>query len=244
MRIKLHKCRIVFFDLEFYVPEELRNNKGFVYNPWDKRCKLIGGTFFTANPIRDFERKSDYVRKKSKSFWLWKNNNNERQLVENITIYLRSAYNLVINAHDGAVSPVLTGINITSSDVPAIFELIKRYKILSNQEAFALQNRFRIVDLSSVSIPAFNNSTFFLYPKTKNNILNKYYNGEKFESGKSVWDMFDNREFSGIEDRVLKEIIASFICYKNMKKDFDKFKELEKIQKKREKIQIGSKKEP
>ena len=60
IRIKLNKCRVIFFDLEFYVPEKLRGNKGFVYNPWDKKCKLIGGAFFAANPVRDFKRESDY----------------------------------------------------------------------------------------------------------------------------------------------------------------------------------------
>lgn len=45
----------------------------------------------------------------------------------------KTACEQVKNAHEGAVSAILCGIGITSSDVPILFELFKRFHILSNQ---------------------------------------------------------------------------------------------------------------
>ena len=53
-KININKCRIIFFDLEFYVPERSRTKTGFCYNPWDKSCKILGGSFLIANPEKDF----------------------------------------------------------------------------------------------------------------------------------------------------------------------------------------------
>ena len=71
MTLKINKCRIVFFDLEFYFPEASRVKSGLCYNPWDKKCKLLGGAFLVANPANDFQISSEEVLKKTESFWLW-----------------------------------------------------------------------------------------------------------------------------------------------------------------------------
>ena len=230
--IKPSKCRIIFFDLEFYVPEASRSENGFCYNPWDKGCKFLGGSFLLANPEKDFETTESKIANKIQSFWLW-DHQAEHALVESIYQVLKSAFDIVQNAHDGAVSPILCGIGITSADVPIIFELFKRYKVLTNTEAFAFQNKFRVVDLSQISIATFNNPSYFLYPKTKSNILNKYLDNKKFESGKSVWDLYEAKDFEGIKERVLDEVVSTHKCYELIKRDLDKFKNLEAREKKR-----------
>jgi len=233
-RIVLNKCRIVFFDLEFYVPESSRTEHGFCYNPWDKKCKFLGGSFFLANPTRDFELTDLKIKNKIKSLWRW-NYQSERKVLEAVYTLLNDVIELVKNTHKGKVSPILCGIGITTSDIPILVELFKRYKILTNAEAFVFQNKFRVVDLSQLSISTFNNGNNFLYPKSKNEILNKYLSGQKFESGKVVWELYESKDYIEIESRVINELIATHKCYKLINDDLHKFKRLEMADKKRKK---------
>ena len=234
IRTILGKCRIIFFDLEFYVPENSRSETGFCYNPWDKSCKILGGSFLLANPEKDFGITESDVLKKTKSLWLWEHGS-EKELLQQIYNILKSAYDTVRNAHDGAISPILCGIGITSSDIPILFELFKRFNILTNPEAFSFQNSFRAIDLSQLAVATFNNPNNFLYPKTKSHILNKYLPDTKFETGKSVWELYESKDYQGIQNRVLSEVYSTHRCYELIKTDIDKFKSLELSQKKREK---------
>lgn len=235
-RIRPGKCRVVFFDLEFYVPVKMRTESGFCYNPWAEDCRFIGGSFLVANPERDFNVAKSEVLKKTESFWLWEHAT-EKEVLENIYALLKAACDKVKNAHDGAVSAVLCGIGITSADVPILFELFKRFHVLSNQEAFAFQNSFRIVDLSQLAIGTFNNPNNFLYPKSKNHILNKYIHGTKFESGKTVWQLYEAESHADIQSRVLDEVYSTYKCYELIRLDFELFKNLEARNKRNEKIQ-------
>ncbi|WP_336365467.1 hypothetical protein [Marinobacter sp. C2H3] len=234
-RAILGKCRIIFFDLEFYVPKNSRSKTGLCYNPWDKSCKILGGSFLLANPEKDFGITESEVYKKTKSLWLWEHRS-EKELLQRIHNILKGAHEIVWNAHNGAISPVLCGIGITSSDIPILFELFKRFGILTNSEAFTFQNSFRVIDLSQLSIATFKNQNSFLYPKTKSHILNKYISGLKFASGKSVWELYESKDFKKIKERVLSEVYATHRCYELIKSNLDKFKTLELSQKKREKI--------
>lgn len=234
IRTKISKCRVVFFDLEFYVPEASRSENGFCYNPWDKSCKILGGSFLLANPVKDFDITESDVLKKTKSLWLWEHPS-EKELLQQIYNLLKGAYDTVRDAHDGAVSPILCGIGITSSDVPILFELFKRFKILTNSEAFSFQNGFRSIDLSQLAVATFNNPNKLLYPKTKGHILNKYLPDTKFETRKSVWELYELKNYEAIQSRVLSEVYSTHRCYELIKSDIDKFKSLELSHKKREK---------
>lgn len=66
--------------------------------------------------------------------------------------------------------------------------------------------------------------------------LNKYLPGTKFESGKSVWELYESNDHDGIRTRVLNEVQSTHRCYELIKCDFDKFKALELSHKKREKL--------
>lgn len=234
-RIRPEKCRVVFFDLEFYVPEKKRTESGFCYNPWDKDCRFIGGSFLVASPERDFNIAKSEVHKRTKSFWLWEHAT-EREVLEGIYALLKAACDKVKNAHDGAVSAILCGIGITSSDVPILFELFKRFHILSNREAFAFQNSFRVVDLSQLAIGVFNNPSKILYPKSKSHILNKYMYGTKFEPAKSVWHLYETKSHAEIQSRVLDEVYSTYKCYELIQSDFELFKILEARNKRHEKL--------
>lgn len=232
IRTNLHKCRIIFFDLEFYVPDSSRIENTFCYNPWDKDSKLLGGAFLVVNPTRDFDLTDQQVHSKIKTFWLWKYQS-ERELLTEIYKLLSKTEKIVSKAHKNRLSPILCGIGITSSDVPIIFELFKRYQILSNQEAFVLQNKYRYIDLSQLGIATFNNSNKFLYPKTKNTLLGKYLNGTKFEAGYTVWEMYENNQLKDIEKRTRREVLITHKCYEKIHTDISNFKILEKSEKRR-----------
>jgi len=235
LRLELSKCRIVFFDLEFYVPESNRVNTGLCYNPWDKGSRLLGGSFFVANPKRDIKCSTHTVANNIQSFWLW-NYQSEKDLLSEIYELLKNTLSLVHKAHKKKVSPLLCGIGISSSDVPVLIELFKRYKILSNAEAFRFQSNFRVMDLSQLGIVCFNNGNDFLYPKIKNELLNKFMPGTKFESGKSVWDLYESKDYTGITERVNDEIISTHHIYKSLLSEYRGFKRLEKEEKRRIKI--------
>lgn len=213
--------RIVFFDLEYYVPEKHRRKDGLSYNPWVKECKLLGGTFFTANPTTDIAIDSEKIekRKSMKSFWLW-HETNESALVKKIYLYLKDVLAQVKKSKTGYQSPLLCGIGISASDVPVLIDLFKRYHLMNNEEAFRFQNQFRYIDLSQLAISCFRQPNDFLYPKTKNDLLNKFKIKQSFENGKSVWSLYENKQLSLIEKRVRQEIIATHEIYKGLINEF------------------------
>ncbi|WP_428034126.1 hypothetical protein [Amphritea sp.] len=236
-KLKLGKCRTVFFDLEFYVPESARVETGFCYNPWDKSCKLIGGAFLIANPDKDIRISTDQVEKRIKTVWRW-DCKTEKELVQRIYDMLNQALTVVHKAHQGKLAAVLSGIGISTSDVLILCDLFRRYQILDNAETFRFMNKFRIIDLSQLAIGMFNTNHDFLYPKVKNDILNKYQHGKKFESGTSVWALYEQKKFDEIEHRVIDEIASTHHCYKGMISDIKRFRSLDSEAKKRQKEKL------
>lgn len=237
LKIKPWKCRTVFFDLEFYVPESSRKDVGLNYNPWDKKSKLIGGSFLSVCPEINFTQSDEKNEKEIKSFWIW-NYHSEKDLLDDIYKFIKKNSDIVRKAHQGGHSSVLCGIGITSSDVPVLFELFKRYKILSNSDAFIFQNELRSLDLSQLALMSFNCKNNYLYPKTKNDILNKYQQGKKFECGTSVWGLYEDNKYSDIENRVIDEVMSTFLAYKSILEDIRKLKTLEAQEKKRLKLEL------
>jgi hypothetical protein len=234
--VKTRKCRTVFFDLEYYVPESSRKDVGLNYNPWDKKCKLIGGSFLSVNPEVNFNQTNKKNKSEIKSFWIW-NYNSEKELLIDIYTFIKKNSDIVRKAHQERHASILCGIGITYSDVPVLFELFKRYQILSNSQAFIFQNELRYVDLSQLALMSFNCKKDYLYPKTKSHILNKYQPGKKFECGKSVWGLYEDKNFTGIENRVVDEVMCTFFAYKSLLDDIRKFKALEASKKKRMKLE-------
>ena len=238
LRIKPWKCRTIFFDLEFYVPESSRKETGLNYNPWDKQSKLIGGSFLSVCPEVNFTQSDQKNENEIRSFWIW-DYNSEKELLDAIYDFIKKNSDVVRKAHQGRHSSVLCGIGITSSDIPVLFELFKRFKLLSNADAFVLQNEIRSIDLSQLALMSFNCKSDYLYPKTKNDILNKYQQGKKFECGTSVWALYEENRFKDIELRVVDEVMCTFGVYKSILEDIRKFKKLEANEKKRLKLELS-----
>ena len=61
------KTQILFFDLEFYVPENDREGRlGLKANPYKNGHFLIGGTFLRYFPLLNHEKNNI-----KKEFWIW-----------------------------------------------------------------------------------------------------------------------------------------------------------------------------
>ena len=236
-KLRLGKCRTVFFDLEFYVPDNAREEIGFCYNPWDKRCKLIGGAFLIANPDKDIRISKEQVHKRIKTVWRW-DFDSEKALVQRIYEMLDKALTIVHRGHEGKLSPILSGIGISTSDVLILCDLFRRYHVLDNAGTFAFMNKFRVIDLSQLAIGMFNTNVDFLYPKVKNDIVRKYQRGKTFESGINVWELYENKRYEDIESRVIDEILSTHHCYKAMISDIRRFRQLDLADKKRKKDQL------
>ena len=98
LKIRPSKCRTVFFDLEFYVPESNRKDVGLNYNPWDKKSKLIGGSFLSVNPEVNFAQTDFENKSQVKSFWIW-NYNSEKELLVDIYNFIKKNSDLVREAY-------------------------------------------------------------------------------------------------------------------------------------------------
>lgn len=233
--LDINKTRIVFIDLEFYVPECNRVKHGFCYNPYEEESILLGGSFYITKAVKEELEKSDVVLlAKIQSIWLW-NCTNERELVGKFYQKLKSILDFIQKA-DMGISPVLCGIGVQNSDVPILMALFERYNFLSKKDAFKFMNQFRVLDLSVLGIPFFNNSTYFLYPKQKNQLLNKFYKDYAFEDGRSVWDLYEQKQLALIEERTKDEILYTVKMYGKMKRSIEDLKLAEECYKKHQKI--------
>lgn len=233
IRTNLNKCRIIFFDLEFYVPKKNRKEIGLSYNPWEEDSLLLGGTFLEMNPKKDnLNKYNKTLKNEVKNMWLW-NYETERKLIIDIYRYLVDIVKLVEKAHKGTKSAILCGIGISASDIPIIFELFKRYKILNGKDSFRFLNKFRFIDISQLAIPLYNNKTNFLYPKSKNDMIKRFNIGSIFKSGTSVWDLYESNNLEQIIDRTENEIILTYKLYCKIVFQGREYKRLEQNNNKR-----------
>ena len=114
LRFYPEKSKIVFLDLEYFVPANDRQRKtpsGMTFSPVLPGHKILGGTFLTYYPMQD------KVGKRNK-FWEWQ--------LGSETKVLQSIYDLLerewksIETKDQAGSLMLSGIGISHSDVPSL----------------------------------------------------------------------------------------------------------------------------
>ena len=62
--------------------------------------------------------------------------------------------------------------------------------------------------------------------------------GKKFSSGKSVWELYEQKNHTLIEERVIDEVVSSHFIYKSIIADYRYFKKLEKDEKVRGKLEL------
>ena len=111
LRFYPNKTKIIFFDLEYYVPATDRERKtpgGMTFSPVLPGHKIIGGTFLTYYPMDDrLGKRID--------LWEWKLGS-ERNVLQAIFDLPQREWKS-IEAKDQAGSLMLSGIGISHSDI-------------------------------------------------------------------------------------------------------------------------------
>lgn len=205
------KTKIVFFDLEYFVPAEDRQRKslsGMTFSPVLPGHKILGGTFLTYYP------RQDRVGKRQK-FWEWELGS-EAKVLQSIFDLLEREWKS-IEAKNQAGSLMLSGIGISHSDVPLLLMRLATYSIADHARIYDLLCGCRQIDLSTATFCQFSfNHAYFAYPKSKSALYQKYLNGKKMETGKSVWELYESGKYQDIENRSNEEINDALAIYKSM----------------------------
>lgn len=236
-KLDINKTRIIFFDLEFYVPEVNRKEQGFCYNPWQDNSLFLGGSYVIALGTRDQVNPLDEdLQNRIKSMWIW-DCKDEKDLVGKFFKLFKSQIDQCVQASQG-ISPLICGIGIQSSDIPILMALFRKHGFLNEFECFTFENSLRILDLSVLGISFYKNKTYLMYPKKKNELLNKFFSDQVFESGTTVWSQYENQNYKDIQIRNEKEVFYTLRMYYQFKRKIMNMKEVEKKYIKLEKAKL------
>lgn len=230
LHFKPDKTKIIFFDLEYYVPEESRKRStpsGMVFSPVLPGHKILGGTFQTYYPLLDRIGPA-------RNFWEWSHGSEQSVLSEIIALLEKEWAS--IERDTSHASPMLGGIGISHSDIPILLAKITSYGLAKNERIFDLICGCRQIDLSTATYCQFSfNNKYFSYPKSKAHLYQKYLAGKIIESGKSVWELYEKRDHPAIQSRCESEVADSISIYKSMfdhkrliDRDLSKLKRMEK----------------
>ena len=239
LRFYPNKTKVIFFDLEYYVPAQDRNRStpsGLTFSPVLPGHKILGGTFQTYFPMDDrMGKRTD--------LWEWKLGSEEKVLKE-IYELLQHEWKS-IEAKELTGSLMLSGIGISHSDIPALLGRLTASPSLEKARVYDLLCGCRQIDLSTATYCQFSSKhQYFAYPKKKSELYQKYLSGKKLESGKSVWDMYDGGDYQAIESRCNEEIDDAIAIYKSMfdlKRQNDlSLKRLKKLEKELEAVQLSA----
>lgn len=224
------RTKIIFFDLEYYVPPVDRKRptfSGMSFSPHMEGHKVLGGSFLTYYPIED------RIGKRL-NFWEW-NIGDERGVLEAIYKNLEAEWKSYSHPEQ-AGALMLSGIGISHSDVPCLMARMAKYDLAKASRIYDVIYGCRQVDLSVATFCQFSfNKGYFSFPKKKMELYQKYIDGKKIDSGKSVWDAYESKDFSAIESRCSDEVDDCLNIYKAMfdlrkarDSEFRRLKHLEK----------------
>ncbi len=207
--------RVIFFDLEYYVPKKDRVRNGLIcFNPYKPQHVLMGGVFCCLDtdkiPESDEELRSQMV-----SHWDWRKGDEQKKIVTQFSALLGTELKQFKKSafYNRESNVVLCGIGIVTSDIPALHDLFRLHMVRQANEIFPFQNRFRVLDLSTMGTAAFNGSKSFLYPLSKKELMRSLDLPVDLAKAQDVWDMYDASEFKAIEQRSIDEVILSIRMY-------------------------------
>ncbi len=203
------KTQIIFFDLEFYVPKKDQNQYSFSANPWKKDHLLLGGTFLNWKPLQEKNNKN------ANSFWLWKYNNDEKQLVNAIVTCLEKAWDLILS-EKGQCELCLCGVGISRVDIGYLYSKALQHKTRPEDKLFMIFHNIRLIELENAVMPYFTHENGMLLGKSTGQILKRFDIPGKHTSGSNVWDLYEKESFEKIEQRNTKEVDDCFVIYQKL----------------------------
>ncbi|WP_258083470.1 3'-5' exonuclease family protein [Thermococcus thermotolerans] len=221
MRFKHGVTHVIFFDIEYYVPEEHRNRPGLKANPYLNGGFVIGGVFQRYFPIENkFEKKEE--------FWIWEMNGKdiqekERELLRKIYYYFRESWTRLEVFGNGPrlTEPIAAGFGIARFDIPVLFVRSLIHEIAEPEKLYETYFKMRHLDLSVASVPLTPERKYpeVLAPVSQNWVIKNLLMIEnKKPSGTEVWDFYDRSEHDRIRKRTIEEIEISKDVYFKLKK--------------------------
>lgn len=205
------RTRILFFDLEYYVPPEDRARPapgGMRFSPHLPSHRLLGGAFLSYLPMLD--------RVASRhEFWTW-SHADEASMLRALCAHLQAEWKPYADPRQEG-TPILAGIGIGHSDVPCLAARIALHGTMDPVRAHDLLYGCRQLDLGVACFGQFAlNHPYFAYPKTKRQLYEKYADGKRIDPGRAVWDLYDRGDHAAIEARCREEVEDALAIYRAM----------------------------
>jgi len=194
---------VLIFDLEAYVPKEDRKSKdgtSLAVNPYLPGHSLLGGVFYLYRPL------TDEILLSYEHHWIW-NDGSEKKLLNEIYSIFSAMRKRASGKKPHEAEPTLVGVGITHFDLPFLFARCIEQEIAPKEEIYQILTKFRIIDLSSAGIPLLHRDKSFLYPVSHNALADTLLpERNKKPTGKVVWEMADEKEYTNIEKRCEGEV--------------------------------------
>ena len=193
---------VVYFDIECYVPPAGReqSKSSLIFNPAASGHFVLGGVFCRAFPLQN-------KIEQAKQIWNWKIEE-EKATLQQIYDYFTESWSLIRGKTTNHPDLILVGTGISRLDVPTLYVRSVLHRIDSDAALYETYFKTKIVDLGDVGIPLFQNrpGIYPIYPKTTNALISRLNIKTHKTSGKSVWDLYEAREFDAIKNRTAGEV--------------------------------------
>lgn len=205
------RTQIIFFDLEFYVPECDREGRiGLKANPYRNGHFLIGGTFYRFYPLVNYPNK---VVKKD--FWIWDYKGSEESMLKDILSFIEESWNIITKKENQA-ELFFSGIGISRVDIQYLFARSHKYHLRTDEQLFNLFNKSRFLDFETIVIPYFNNKDTMLKTKSTGEIISKFKIERERGKVDSLWEQYDNKDYKPIKERNMNEVADLLTIYKTV----------------------------
>lgn len=193
---------VIFLDIECYVPpEDRQQGKGsMIYNPARTDHFILGGVFRRGFPLQNKMEMPWQV-------WNWERED-EKNTLQQIYNYFNESWRMIERRMDKHPDLILIGAGISRFDVPTLYVRSALHHIDKEEALYETYFKTKIVDLCGVGIPLFRNNPkiYALYPKTSNALTSRLGIPGRKMSGKTVWDLYESREFDTIKERTASEV--------------------------------------
>jgi len=218
------KTRTMFFDLEYQVPQDAQKSTygSLLANPGRSGQKILGGCFclLESTNVTNWPSKVEDIE--MKNFWIWEYDDNEKKMLEDILQYFKDSWGVLKGKKDWEADLITCGIGISRFDLPILAYRCNELGVATNEETWELFFTTKQVDLSNVGIAYANQrdlkGSWVLYPKTANELCKEFDLKSVKPSGKRVWDMYDEKDFLGIQKRTEGEVRDTVDLYRKMRK--------------------------
>lgn len=208
---------MLFFDLEAYAPpsERAASLSSLVVNPARPGHLLLGGCFFSKRFMEPIPERPEL-----QGLWLWDFESEaallkaikarfeeewQRQRDEGVRVLGKPAKDLVV-----------CGAGIAKFDLPVLYCRSLFNEIADPAELFEVFFKARPIDLANEASFLFPEEPI-LYPKTTREMAGRLGLREQKGSSKSVWDLYESRDYAAIERRTAEELLLVLDIYKRLR---------------------------